>query len=57
MFELYKKTAMEILKEDGYLSAKIYINDLRRGKDITKEQAEELSREIITADFDGIKTF
>jgi hypothetical protein len=57
VIELYKKTAMEILKEDGYLSAKIYINDLRRGKDITKEQADQLSREIITEDFDGIKTF
>lgn len=57
MFELYKKTALEILKEDGYLSAKIYINDLRRGKDITKEQACELSQEIIAEDFDGIKTF
>ena len=57
MFELYKKTAMEILKEDGYLSAKIYINDLRRSKDITKEQADQLAREIIMADFDGIKTF
>ena len=57
MFELYKKTTMEILKEDGYLSAKIYINDLRRGKEMTYEQADELSREIITAEFDGIKTF
>lgn len=57
-FADYTETALEILKNDGYMAAKIYINDLRRGKDITREQADELSKKIILSqEFDGIKTF
>ncbi len=40
--ELYKRTFKEIYEEDGALCARIYLNDLIRGKDITEEQYKEI---------------
>lgn len=46
-FYEYKKTAKEILDEDGYISAIIYANDLRRGKNINKEEWRKIHLYII----------
>ena len=39
---IYITTFKEILIEDGVICAKIYLNDLVRGGDITQEQYKEI---------------
>lgn len=41
-FSIYRNTFREILMEDSALCAKIYLNDLIRGGDITEEQYKEI---------------
>lgn len=42
----------------GYGYIRIFLNDLVRGKDITREECMQLKKELIEADFDcSISTF
>ena len=56
-FELYKKTVLDMIKSnEGDLYIRSYINDLYRGKDITKSQWEELHIMYINTNFNGFDT-
>lgn len=47
-YELYEQTVREMIKDkESPLYIRIYINDLRRGRDITKEECSRLHDIVI----------
>ena len=57
-YEIAKRTAFEILEEDGFLCASIYLKDLARSGGITWEESTNIGRELIASGFDcSLATF
>ena len=58
MYETARDTALEILRDDGFMCAKIYVNDLARSKDITWNEAKEIMADMIASGMDcSLATF